>query len=40
LVLINLDEKISTKDRKKLGDWLKVRLEPLHSKDSLSLILN
>ena len=40
LVLINLNEKVSTKDRKKLEDWLKVRLQPLHSKDSLSLILN
>lgn len=40
LVLINLNEKISIKERKKLGAWLKVRLERFHSKDSLSLIVN
>lgn len=40
LVLINLNEKLSDKERKKLEEWLKVRLQPSHSKDSLSLILN
>ena len=38
LVLINSDERISSKERSKIEKWMKVRLKQEHGKDSLSLI--
>lgn len=38
LVLINMEEQISSNDRTKIKKWLRVRLQEQHPKDSLGLI--
>ena len=40
LVLINISERVSSAERKKMEQWLKVRVRQQHPNDSISLILH